>query len=67
MSGERIVGTVTSAGWGHRVGRNLAMGFVEPTCADVGTRLRVEIIGEPTDAAVVPACRYDPANELVRG
>ena len=66
VSGGRIVGTVTSAGWGHRVGKNLAMGFVEPACADVGTRLQVEIIGEATDATVVPECRYDPTGERVR-
>ena len=48
--GRIVVGTVTSAGWGHRVGKNLAMGFVEPGVADVGTRLRVEIVGEATDA-----------------
>jgi len=62
----RIVGTVTSAGWGHRVGKNLAMAFVDPACADLGTRLQVEIIGEVTDATVVQDCLYDPANERVR-
>ena len=66
VSDGRIVGTVTSAGWGHRVGKNLAMGFVEPAVADVGTRLRVEVVGEATDATVVPACLYDPTNERVR-
>ena len=62
----RIVGTVTSAGWGHRTGKNLAMGFVEPDCADVGTALQVEIIGEATDATVISDCVYDPRSALVR-
>ena len=62
----RIVGTVTSAGWGHRVGRNLAMGFVEPDRAELGSSLQVEIIGEATDATVVPACLYDPTGDRVR-
>lgn len=66
VSGGRIVGTVTSAGWGHRVGKNIAMGFVEPSCADVGTPLQVEIIGEAADATVVPPCLYDPTGSRVR-
>ena len=29
LHGDRVVGTVTSAAWGHRVGKNLAMAFVD--------------------------------------
>lgn len=60
------VGTVTSAAWGHRVGKNLAMGFVDPNLAEVGTVLAVEILGETIDAAVCEACQYDPDNVRVR-
>ena len=28
----RTVGTITSAAYGHRVGKNLAMGFIDPDC-----------------------------------
>ncbi len=62
----RVVGTVTSAGWGHRVGRNIAMGFVEPDVAEIGTRLEVEVIGEAVPAEVVDECLYDPKNTRVR-
>ena len=30
LSDGRVVGSVTSVGWGHRVGKNIAMGFVDP-------------------------------------
>ena len=62
-----VEGTVTSAGWGHRVGRNIAMGFVEPDCAELGGRLEVEVIGEPVAAEIVDPCLYDPGFTLVRG
>ncbi len=62
----RPVGTVTSAGWGHRVGRSIAMGFVDPGCAAPGTSLSVEIIGTPSPATVCDGCLYDPANARVR-
>jgi dimethylglycine dehydrogenase len=62
----RLVGTVTSAAWGHRVGKNIAMGFVAPEVAALGTRLMVEVIGVPVPAEVVPECLYDPDNRRVR-
>lgn len=61
-----VVGTVTSADWGHRVNRNLAMGFVKPALATIGQSLQVEVIGEAQQATVVPACAYDPSYERMR-
>ena len=66
MAEGRVVGTVTSAGWGHRTAKNIAMGFVEPSFAEIGTRLQVEVIGEVIAAEVVPDCLYDPDYSLVR-
>ncbi|TAG16639.1 MAG: aminomethyl transferase family protein, partial [Rhodobacterales bacterium] len=62
----RVVGSVTSVAWGHRVGKTIAMGFVEPGYAAKGTRLMVEVVGQPTAATVVPDCLYDPENLRVR-
>lgn len=66
LCGGRVVGTVTSAGWGHRVGKNIVMGFVESAVAAVGTRVDVEVIGVPAAAEVVEGCLYDPENSRVR-
>jgi len=66
LSGGRVVGTITSADWGHRIGKNIAMGFIEPGFATVGTRLEVDVIGQPVPAEVVPDCLYDPDNSRVR-
>lgn len=63
---DRVVGTVTSAGWGHRIGKNIAFAYVEPQYAAVGTRFEVDIIGERFTATVVPECLYDPDNQRVR-
>ncbi|MBH62181.1 MAG: FAD-dependent oxidoreductase [Alphaproteobacteria bacterium] len=63
---DQVVGTVTSAAWGHRIGRNLAMAFVKPDAAEEGTLLTVDVVGEPMPAEIVPACLYDAANERVR-
>jgi dimethylglycine dehydrogenase len=66
VSGGKVVGTVTSAAWGHRVNKNLAMGFVDPSCASMGYNLHVEVIGEPVPAQVCDPCQYDPDNDRVR-
>ncbi|HQY42714.1 MAG TPA: FAD-dependent oxidoreductase [Paracoccaceae bacterium] len=66
VKGGSVVGTVTSASWGHRVGKNLAMGFIDPQFAAIGTELAVEVIGQPIAAEVVADCLYDPENTLPR-
>ncbi|WP_025769894.1 GcvT family protein [Thioalkalivibrio sp. HK1] len=64
---EKVVGTITSSAWGHRTGKNLAMGFIDPGHAAIGSVLKVEIIGRTFDAKVVAGGLYDPANERLRG
>ncbi len=63
---DKVVGTVTSAAWGHRVDKNLAMAFVEPAYAEIGTPLGVEILGEARAAVVCRECLYDPDYLLPR-
>ena len=62
----RQVGSVTSAGYGHRVDENLAYAYVEPSSAQSGSRLEVGILGERHAAEVVAATRYDPENRRPR-
>jgi dimethylglycine dehydrogenase len=66
MEKGRVVGTVTSFSWGHRVGSNIAMGLLDPAHAVVGTALHVEVIGAPVPATVVQECLYDRENVQVR-
>jgi len=64
--GERI-GFVTSGGYGHCVGRSLAMALVAPAHSAAGTRLTVHIVGAERSAEVIPPAPYDPAGERMRG
>ena len=61
------IGTVTSAGWGYRVNKNIAMGFIDVEYESVGTDVFVEVIGEPVASKVVDPDLYDPEYKLVRG
>ncbi len=56
----RVVGTVTSGDWGHRVGANLAYAYVAPELSEVGTEMEVDIIGRLVPALVIAPSPYDP-------
>ena len=62
----KIIGTITSAAWGHRVAKNLAMGFVDPAYSQIGAQFEIEIIGRSFTASVCEPCLYDPQTERVR-
>lgn len=67
FDGDQPVGTITSAAWGYRVKRNLAMAYVDPAVAVVGTALSVLLIGQRCAAEVVAPSLYDPDHTIPRG
>ena len=67
MQGDVVVGTVTSGDWGHRVGKNLALAFVEPSLAEPDTELVVDILGDLVAAKTIPTGPYDPGYERIKG
>ncbi|MEM9475779.1 MAG: FAD-dependent oxidoreductase [Pseudomonadota bacterium] len=60
MNRDRVVGTVTSGDWGHRVGMNLAYAFVEPDWAATGSGMELDLCGTRVPATVIPPSPYDP-------
>ena len=48
-----IIGTITSGGPSPTLGRNIAMGYVPPAFAELGTDLKVLVRGKPAAAEVV--------------
>ncbi len=62
----RRVGYITSGGYGHTVGRSLAMALVEPALASPGTALTTHIVGALREAQVIPPSPYDPEGKAMR-
>jgi dimethylglycine dehydrogenase len=62
---DRLLGYVTSGGYGFRVGRSIALCYLPRDYCEPGTRVSVEILGRRCDAEVVRPPLYDPANELL--
>ncbi|MCT4656425.1 MAG: FAD-dependent oxidoreductase [Cohaesibacter sp.] len=53
------VGYVSSGGYGHRVGKSMAMGYVAVEHASPGNVMQVEILGELYNAEILGAPIYD--------
>lgn len=67
MSGDKVVGTVISGGWGHRLDLNLAYAFIDPDLSAIGIALEVDVLGHRVSAVVSEMGAYDPTMALVRG
>jgi dimethylglycine dehydrogenase len=65
-SGGGIVGEVTSAAWGYRVGHGVALGMVRADVAD-GAAVEIEVFGDRVAATVVGGgAVWDPKNERIK-
>ena len=62
----RRVGFVTSGGYGHTIGKSLAMALVETDCAQEGTGLSVHVVGVERQAKVIAPSPYDPQGKAMR-
>lgn len=63
--GEKV-GFVTSGGYGHTVGKSLAMALVNRDVASEGTDLTVHIVGVERPAKVIAPSPYDPSGTAMR-
>jgi glycine cleavage system aminomethyltransferase T/glycine/D-amino acid oxidase-like deaminating enzyme len=66
LHGNRVVGYVTSAGFGYSTGESLAYAWLPVEKAAEGTEVAVEYFGERLAASVVSEPRWDPAGERLR-
>jgi dimethylglycine dehydrogenase len=67
LADDRVVGFVTSGGYGHTVGASIALAYVEPEYATPDMPLRVTILGEERAARIAPEPLYDPSGARMRG
>ena len=62
----KVVGWVTSGGYGHRVGYSLALGYVPAALAGATSGFEIEIIGERRAAIRLAGSAFDPQGALMR-
>ena len=61
-----VVGFITSGGYGHHVGKSLAMALITPEHCGVGSELTAHIVGVECGARVTAPSPYDPAGARMR-
>ena len=66
MAGDRVLGYVTSANYGHSIGRGIAYGYLPMSHADAGTPVDILYFGERIRATVAKEPLYDPAGLKMR-
>ena len=62
----RVVGRVTSGGFGYAVERSIAYAYLPAAHAAFGTRVEVDVFGTWVGGVVSREPLYDPANERIR-
>lgn len=65
-SNGKVVGWVTSGGFGYSVGRSIAYGYLPIELAKPETKLTIECFGVEIDAKVEKEPLYDPKGEKIR-
>ncbi len=58
----QLVGSITSAAYGHSVGQSLAIAFLKEAARAPGTKLQVSLLGRLVDAVVLPDAPWDSGN-----
>ncbi|MEM1073355.1 MAG: FAD-dependent oxidoreductase [Pseudomonadota bacterium] len=66
MQNGTVVGTVTSGGWGHRTGRNIAYAFLKPGVLETSGALAIDVLGDLVAVTPLSEPLYDPEMTLLR-
>ncbi|HZS75282.1 MAG TPA: FAD-dependent oxidoreductase [Ktedonobacteraceae bacterium] len=66
LDGERVLGHVTSAGYGYTVRQSILYGYLPIEYATPGTRVETQMFGIRYGATVMKEPLYDPKNEKVK-
>jgi sarcosine dehydrogenase len=66
LDGEKVIGLVTTGGFGHTVKKPIAYGYLPVQYAHPGTRLQIEVAAQRYEAIIEKEPLYDPENLKVK-
>ena len=66
LDGERVLGHVTSAGYGYTIRQSIAYGYLPVEYAVPGTSVKVQLFGVRYGATVMKEPLYDPKNVKIK-
>ena len=62
----KVVGRATGGEYGFRLDKSIALAMVKPDLANVGEKLKVDILGKMYEATILEESPYDAENRLLR-
>ena len=62
----KVVGRATGGEYGFRLDKSIALAMVKPDLANVGEKLKVDILGKMYEATILEESPYDGENKLLR-
>ena len=60
--GDQMIGRATAGSYGHFLNESLAIGYVQSGYGQIGTKMKIEILGNRYNCAVVENSPHDPNN-----
>jgi len=64
--GDRRVGFVTSGGYGHAVGKSIAMGYIDVATIDPSQTYEISILGKRRGGKLMAEAIHDPSGSRLR-
>jgi glycine cleavage system aminomethyltransferase T len=66
LDGDKVIGIVTSGGFGHTIKKPIAYGYLPTNYAKPGTQLQIEVAAKRYDATVEKEPLLDPENKKAK-
>lgn len=66
LDGEKVIGLVTSGGFGYTIGKTIVYGYLPIAYSEPGTKLQIEVAARRYEATVRKEPLYDPGHERLR-
>ena len=63
---DKVVGRATGGEYGFRLDKSIALAMVKRDLANVGEKLKVDILGKMYEATILEESPYDAENKLLR-
>ena len=63
---DKVIGRATGGEYGFRLDKSIALAMVKPDFANVGEKLKVDILGKMYEATILEESPYDIENKLLR-
>ena len=63
---DKVVGRATGGEYGFRLDKSIALAMVKPDLANIGEKLKVDILGKMYEATILEESPYDSENKLLR-